>query len=312
MGKGTQHAPLLACLYASLWVGCTYDYGHFDASGSKSPTAGVSHSGPGVAGETGAEAGAGARPSDPTSGSTGTSGGSAGGGGDREADVSEGGRTEPANQAGGSDQGEPPQGGAGSGGISDTGGVQSTGGLEPSGGAESTGGWVSTGGVTGTGGIQSTGGGEGGDGGSGTGGAAGTGGAMVCESPLVTCGSQCADLNTNSQHCGSCHNACSALADRFVCVSGECGCDAAKDCGPQFTLCENHRCVCSGTTCAPGEACQRRGDYAECICAHGPACTGGNACCPAGCRDLNSDRDNCGRCGNACAGDEACTDGVCG
>jgi hypothetical protein len=49
----------------------------------------------------------------------------------------------------------------------------------------------------------------------------------------------------------------------------------------------------------------------RCVCNLGPACSGGSTCCALGCRNLDSDPNNCGTCGRPCGPNETCTAGEC-
>jgi hypothetical protein len=84
------------------------------------------------------------------------------------------------------------------------------------------------------------------------------------------------DLETDMDHCGAC---------REQCCQGT--------------------CECRGDACAGG----------RCVCHGAAACTGGAAsyCCPDGCRDLGSDPESCGACGERCLEGEVCEpSGPCG
>jgi hypothetical protein len=72
-------------------------------------------------------------------------------------------------------------------------------------------------------------------------------------------------------------------------------------------------CSCDGTACVPGEACVKKQGNNVCSCNGGDACTAGRVCCqsPAGCKDLDTDKDNCGGCGHACPKGQNCSAGQC-
>ncbi len=59
------------------------------------------------------------------------------------------------------------------------------------------------------------------------------------------------------------------------------------------------------TQCLQGQTCQRG------ACGPRPSCSGGQQACGAACVDVSQDRGNCGTCGHACSGAEACQGGGC-
>jgi hypothetical protein len=66
----------------------------------------------------------------------------------------------------------------------------------------------------------------------------------------------------------------------------------------------NHVCDTTTSTACGGS---------ECKCGQNPACTDGKTCVNAlvGCRDLQTDKQNCGAPGHACGAEETCSGGVC-
>jgi len=48
-----------------------------------------------------------------------------------------------------------------------------------------------------------------------------------------------------------------------------------------------------------------------CKCGFGPACGESDTCCPAGCRNLKDDEQNCGACGTSCSLGATCVAGQC-
>ena len=92
-------------------------------------------------------------------------------------------------------------GGAGAGGASGVGGSSGTGGAAGSAGAGASGGSAGTGGAGGSAGTGAT------------GGSSGSGGCTQTQ-----CGSDCADLSTDPDHCGQCNHDC----DGGTCSGGEC------------------------------------------------------------------------------------------
>jgi hypothetical protein len=128
------------------------------------------------------------------------------------------------------------------------------------------------------------------------------------------CGGQCADLKTDNNNCGKCSNVCPMTA---TCVQGSCQCPSGQ------TRCNNN-CVdtkTDNTNC--GKCANICGQDAGAILGGGMwACTNATCgvvcpmpkayCDPDGCVDQQSDNNNCGSCGNACAQmTEQCMQGQC-
>lgn len=87
------------------------------------------------------------------------------------------------------------------------------------------------------------------------------------------------------------------------------------ECGQNYT-CEEGKCVakvetgCSTSGCTDGLSCVNN----NCVCVEGgqyKSCGAGLYCCSAGCKDLSTDTDNCGVCGNKCEDNERCIDKQC-
>jgi hypothetical protein len=114
-------------------------------------------------------------------------------------------------------------------------------------------------------------------------------------------GSECVALASDTQHCGSCDNAC-----------------------PAGVSCDNGACACTGG----GQACDgicvnTATDAQNCgkcgaVCNAGSSCENGKCSCPVGlvtcgtsCVDVQSNAQNCGACGSACAAKEVCSMGKC-
>lgn len=126
------------------------------------------------------------------------------------------------------------------------------------------------------------------------------------------------DVASTAKSCGSCANDCTKQGVGFVCAGGACGCTSNAQChlgGKGTYSCDTAtaRCVCTGKTCAPGEACANSGGSQVCTCNGQGVCADGQTCCqtPAGCQDLNTDPANCGACGRACPAGFACSAGTC-
>lgn len=124
----------------------------------------------------------------------------------------------------------------------------------------------------------------------------------------------------NNQSCGSCANDCTqqGFAPHFSCGTNLlCQCTSVNQCkdgGSGAAACNaNGRCVCATTECNAGERCVKSGPNQACSCNGAAACIAGFVCCqtPAGCRDLQTDEQNCGLCGKTCTGSQTCVSGVC-
>jgi hypothetical protein len=144
---------------------------------------------------------------------------------------------------------------------------------------------------------------------SGAGGAAGAAGAggnvtheCVCPPDREDCDGVCADLNTDSQHCGACNIACPG--DK-ICTDADCVCaPGTEDCG--------------GGTCANLSTDKDHCGDCDTACPSNQICKSGDCGCPSGlslcgstCVDLENDDDHCGTCTHACAGTEKCWGGEC-
>jgi hypothetical protein len=78
------------------------------------------------------------------------------------------------------------------------------------------------------------------------------------------------------------------------------GCDKANSCCPTCVPLGESRCALGGSCCGGG-VCESN----TCVC---PA---GERNCSGTCRNLQTDANNCGTCGNACPSGETCQGGVC-
>src|SRR5262249_23944058 len=136
------------------------------------------------------------------------------------------------------------------------------------------------------------------------------------------CSGNCADLNSDSRHCGSCNVACPSGQ---VCCSGKCcsNCCGAGICRTvSATMCDSgqlNQCMSDAQAAykeclkdKPPSICnpQELNAEANCNCQFGCS-PGSGVCCPSGeCSHLN-DTANCGTCGNACAPGQTCCAGSC-
>lgn len=92
------------------------------------------------------------------------------------------------------------------------------------------------------------------------------------------------------------------------------GCRSDDGCDGRKCDVANHECVgcVSGSDCTAGEVCSA----GNCVpsCSGTNPCPGAFTCCTPACVDMQSNVDNCGKCGNACSvanGKAVCTAGAC-
>lgn len=166
-----------------------------------------------------------------------------------------------------------------------------------------------------------------------------TSGNLRCCSTIVVAASGiterkiCADLNTDTSHCGSCLNDCVAdYASGAWCVNARCTCPPKypDKCGSQcvnlWDTQSGGYCGRCGLVCNPESQCcasvgDRRPpgcvttdlttDWQHCgACNH--QCPDGYDCCGAwNCKDIRNDPANCGSCGRACPESQYCFQGDC-
>ena len=155
------------------------------------------------------------------------------------------------------------------------------------------------------------------------------GSTSMCTPPLSACtigeGSYCADLAHDRNNCGGCNVVC---PDGTNCNAGQC------QTGPPPTGCEPPRGFCQtpdGPMCF--DFAHDRNNCGGCnsVCPDGTNCFAGQCETgpppPTGCEpprgfcqtptgpvcfDFARDRQNCGSCGNLCAGEDVCNGGQCG
>ncbi|MBK8691199.1 MAG: hypothetical protein IPN17_02545 [Deltaproteobacteria bacterium] len=159
-----------------------------------------------------------------------------------------------------------------------------------------------------------------------------SGGASACASGCaagqVRCSGACADTRTDVTDCGSCGNACPAVANAArTCTAGACGfacnagfadCDANPANGCEvFTGTDARHCGGCGTACAAGANATATCALGRC----GLDCATGFADCDAnpanGCEvDTRASAAHCGVCGRSCPGGAnataTCAAGACG
>lgn len=178
--------------------------------------------------------------------------------------------------------------------------------------------------------------------------AGGSDGPSECSGGLDECGTDCVDLGSDPDHCGSCTNVCgdglvcSQSACSASCASGETNCDgacvdvnsSAQHCGScgqpcnAGTPCVNGVCSancgsgqenCNGV-CADLQTDDEHCGSCDTACSTGQkcqnggcitACTQGQTECDGLCVDTQNNSSNCGSCGNACASGQVCNAGQC-
>ena len=169
-----------------------------------------------------------------------------------------------------------------------------------------------------------------------------------CDDPMLQCGDDCVDPQSDPLHCGACDTVC---ADDEVCTNGICSLDCAvgfeecdgacvdlnsdvMHCGACDTVCdEGYLCIdgacsldcedgfvnCNGV-CVDLQIDPNNCGECDTVCGDGEMCEAGlceSICadtelfCDNTCIDPQSDPANCGDCGIACADDEQCANGVC-
>jgi hypothetical protein len=93
----------------------------------------------------------------------------------------------------------------------------------------------------------------------------------ICSQGQTNCGGSCVDTTSDPNHCGNCSTQCTVMNGTAACSAGQCG---IASCTPPYTNCDGH--------------------YSS------------------GCNvNLNTDWQNCGRCGNVCSGGVVGSPGVC-
>jgi hypothetical protein len=107
------------------------------------------------------------------------------------------------------------------------------------------------------------------------------------------------------------HGLCMDHCKRFLHknpTGGLCGTCTAKN---PFTGCPSGATCCPATSTTAAYCANLNTDVNNCgKC--GTVCTGTTpACCSGTCVDLSSDNNNCGACGNKCPSGKTCTKGVC-
>ena len=143
----------------------------------------------------------------------------------------------------------------------------------------------------------------------------------------------CVNLNVSNTHCGSCFNSCSSTG---ACVSGQCRTttcpqgevDALGSCiRMDFPEIATIHCGGFGLQCPPGNRCFE-GVCEPLTCPSPTHICAGYFCCPAdtdnpcygvqgsewckdGCKNFQTDTENCGGCGKECGSGRKCCSGKC-
>ena len=135
-------------------------------------------------------------------------------------------------------------------------------------------------------------------------------GTISCEAPLLLCGSECVNADSDPRYCGDCDTSCPT---GFVCESGQCA--NPGDCRNNTTACSGFT-YCDQETgqCLPGcaDAMQCGGEHEVCNSAtHECDCTPDFERCDGSCVDLQNDPDYCGECARSCVLGDDCVEGMC-
>jgi hypothetical protein len=146
----------------------------------------------------------------------------------------------------------------------------------------------------------------------------------VCDPGITDCGGgRCRNIQTDPANCGACGRMCPMPSGgEPTCALGSCGvrCSAGfGDCDSDPSNGCETRLDAPGNCGACGRACAFANAAATCAmgaCVMGTCNTGFLDCdrnAGNGCEvSARTDRSNCGACGTACNGMQACADGVCG
>lgn len=112
-----------------------------------------------------------------------------------------------------------------------------------------------------------------------------------CKGDQATCGKDCANLQSDNKHCGSCGNNCSQTG--LTCCFGECidTLTSQQNCGGCNIFCTEKQ-FCSNGSCVE-------------------RCPGNLTFCNEQCIDTQFETSHCGGCGRQCGENETCTNGQC-
>ncbi len=141
----------------------------------------------------------------------------------------------------------------------------------------------------------------------------------TCGANEEQCGAICTSVKTDSENCGKCDSKCPSGQ---VCVSGACATSCPNGdtvCGPDGgggascvnTKSDNSSCGKCGRVCPSGQVCFQGGCGSTC----GGNTSGQTLCGADGgspyCAPLQTDNQNCGKCGVKCGANEVCSNGAC-
>jgi len=124
---------------------------------------------------------------------------------------------------------------------------------------------------------------------------------LECAGDLDRCGGGCFDLTSDEAHCGGCNVACHGGEQCLDSVCTQVLTDGGADAGDASM--SDASMPDSGVVNPP--RCTGPGSAANCVCGLG------QLKCADTCKDVASDPNNCGACGNMCASCEFCVAGEC-
>jgi hypothetical protein len=123
----------------------------------------------------------------------------------------------------------------------------------------------------------------------------------TCNSGQLECGGACVNVQSDSQNCGSCGNACGSGSS---CQAGKCSCTSGfVSCGGSCVASNAQHCGSSCTACSGTDVCNSDGTCSS-------TCSSGTKCTDGACSSSTNSAD-CGSCGNICSGGTTCVNGAC-